>query len=63
MAAVRARENAARVGDPTVRTTGMVVRRWVKGKDASQRELTRDEIVETVLCPEWELTDEGEPGQ
>ena len=40
----------------------MVVRRWVKGKDASQRELTRDEIVETVLCPEWELTDEGEPG-
>ena len=41
----------------------MVVRKWVKGMDASQRELTRDEIVETVLCPEWELADEGEPWQ
>ena len=41
----------------------MVVRKWVKCIDTSQRELTRDEIVETVLCPEWELTDEGEPGQ
>ena len=57
--AVRASDNAARVGDPTVSATG--IESWYNKPMYATRELTRDKIVEVALGPEWELADEGKP--